>query len=235
MKETLAALYALQQLDTALDAIKRAMSALDPGKNERANYESAKLAHTQAEQKLHSVQADVRDTELEQKSVEEKRAHEEKRLYGGSVRNPKELQALQEEVDMLARQRARLDEKLLGLMEALAEAKNVEKEARHTLKSTAVLLKAKQEEYRQKGEELTQQGRDIFAQRKQAQANTAADILQLYEKTRAAHGGIAVTSIIEGNICDGCRMKIPGSLMVHIREATKIVYCDNCRRILVRV
>ncbi len=233
MKETLAALYSLQQLDTALDTIKRTMATMDPGKRERVAYDVAKQAHTVAEQHLHSVQANIRDTELEQKSVETKRANEEKLLYGGTVRSPKELQSLQQEVEMLARQRATLDEKLLEHMEALAGAKQAEAETRHAHKATAIALKAKQEEYKQNGEVLTQQGRELFAQRKQAQSPIPPDLLQQYEKLRSANGGIAVAFIIDGTICDGCRMKIPGALITQLKETSRLLHCDNCRRILV--
>jgi predicted nucleic acid-binding Zn-ribbon protein len=233
LKENLAALYTLQQLDTALDTIKRQMAALDPGRAERAIYDGAKQEHTTAETHLHQLQATIRDTELEQKSVEAKRIHEEKRLYGGTVRNPKELQALQEEVEMLGRQRGRLDEKLLELMEALEAAKTEEANKKRTLKSAAIALKARQEEYKQQAEVLTEQGKEVFLQRKQAVPPVPPNLLKQYETLRASKGGLAIAGIIEGDACEGCRMKISGSQLAQVHEAAQITFCDNCNRILV--
>ncbi len=233
MKDNLAALYTLQQLDTALDTIKRQMTELDPGRAERAIYETAKQEHTETETHLHQLQATIRDAELEQKSVEAKRIHEETRLYSGTVRNPKELQALQEEVEMLGRQRGRLDEKLLEFMDVLETTKSAETDKKRTLKTAAIALKARQEEYKQQAEVLTTQGKEVFLQRKQAVTPIPANLLNQYETIRTNKGGLAIAGLIEGDACEGCRMKISGSQLVQVREATQIIFCDNCRRILV--
>src|SRR5690348_3402483 len=110
MKEKLAALYTLQQLDSTLDALKKQYAALDAGRAEEAVYREAKAARDEAEAGLHTTTTALRDAELEQKTVEAKRAEYETKLYSGSVRVPKELQAMQEEVEMLGRQRGKLDE-----------------------------------------------------------------------------------------------------------------------------
>src|SRR5947209_20570505 len=101
MKEKLAALYALQQIDSALDALKRRYAALDPGRVEETAHQSAKGAHDEAASALHATTASLHDTELEQKTVEAKRSEYETKLYSGAVRVPKELSAMQEEIEML--------------------------------------------------------------------------------------------------------------------------------------
>src|SRR5580698_229066 len=128
MKEQLATLYALQQQDSLLTALKRQYSLLDTGKAEKAEYDLADAANKEALEGLHTVSADLKDTELEQQQIEAKRKEYDTKLYSGKVTNPKELQAMQDEVEMLVRQRTKLDDKIIVLMDLL-EARKQEQAA----------------------------------------------------------------------------------------------------------
>jgi len=143
MKEQLAALYALQKLDSGMDALLRKFGALDKGATEKAAFDAANAAYKELDHALHAISGMLKDTELEQKAVEEKRAAEEKKLYSGTVRNPKELTAMQEEVEMLARQRSRLDEKIILLMDEVETAKQHQVVAKKALSVARAALKAK--------------------------------------------------------------------------------------------
>src|SRR4051794_30537016 len=105
MKEKLADLYALQQLDSTLAVLQKQYSALDKGLAEQAALEAVRTAYAEVEAALHGVSADLHDSELEQKTVEAKRKDFETRLYSGKVTAAKELQAMQEEIEMLGRNR----------------------------------------------------------------------------------------------------------------------------------
>ncbi len=233
MKEHLTALYALQQLDTAIDLIKKQIAALDPGRAERAVYQAAKQAHAEALARLHSIQASVLDAELERKSIEAKNAEEEKRLYSGSVRAPKELQAMQDEIAMFGRQIARLDERIQTETSEREAATKAEADAKRKLRAATAALKARQEAYKEAGETLGNRGRELTAQRKAAAAGITPAFLESYEKIRALKGGVAVAALIEDGICDGCRMKIPNAQKVQVNEGNQTILCDNCRRILI--
>lgn len=232
MKEKLADLYALQQLDSALDALKRQYAALDPGRAEEAAYQAAKTAHDEAEAKLHATSGSLQDAELEQKTVESKRAEYEKKLYGGTVRVPKELQAMQEEIDMLGRQRSRLDEKILALMDELETDRTREAQTRQTLTTTQAALREKHAAYKQNAETMAAQARLLSAQRKEAAQKVAPDLSKRYEMLRAAKGGLAIVPLVEGNACGGCKMGLPSSLVKRVRDGETIEVCDNCGRLL---
>lgn len=232
MKEKLAALYTLQQLDSALDALKKQYAALDPGRAEETTYRAAKTAHDEAEASLHATTTALRDAELEQKTVEAKRSEYETRLYGGSIRVPKELQAMQEEVEMLGRQRGKLDEKILALMDELEGVRAREAETRQTLTEAEAALRARRADYKQKAEQMQAQARELAAQRKQALAAVAPDLLRRYESLRAAKGGVAIAPLEDNNACGGCKMGLPSQLVHRVRVGTTLEFCDNCGRIL---
>lgn len=232
MKEKLAALYALQQLDSALAALQKQYAALDKGATEQAAFETAQAAHQQAETALHTVSGSLRDAELEQKTVEAKRADFEKKLYGGSIRVPKELQAMQEEIEMLGRQRGRLDEQILMFMDDLETRRKEEAEAKQALKAAKSAFQEKRANYKQAAETLVAEARKRSAERAAAAKQIEPALLKRYESLRAATNGVAISPIIEGNACGGCRMALPSMLVVRVHEGTGMETCQNCGRLL---
>lgn len=235
MKEKLAALYAVQQLDSTLDALKREYAAQDRGQTEQGRYETAKAAHVEAEAALHRAQAEHKDTELEQKTVEDKRKAVETKLYSGKVTAPKELQAMSDEVEMLGRQRERLDEKLLTLLGELEAARVQEAETKQALAAATSAFRAKLNAYKETSEMMQAQARELAAQRNNAAKDVDAALLKRYETLRASKNGLAIVPLVEGNACGGCKMGLPSSIIADVRAGKSVVLCDNCQRMLIDI
>jgi uncharacterized protein len=232
MKAELTALYTLQQLDSALDHLKRDFAALDSGQAEKTASAAAKAAYEEAAATLHADSAALKDAELEQQSATDKKADYEKKLYGGVVTNPKELMAMQAEIEMLDRQRARLDEKILALMTALESHRVREAETKKAYDAAKRALKAKQTQYRTLAEEITQQARALIAARPKQVKPIPPDLLKRYDALRATKGGLAIVPLEDGNACGGCKMGLNTMLVTLVREGDKIEVCQNCKRIL---
>lgn len=232
MKEQLAALYALQKLDSDMDALKRKFAALDKGAAEKAAYDAANAAFKELDHALHGVSGMLKDTELEQKAVEEKRASEETKLYSGSVRNPKELTAMQEEVEMLVRQRDRLDEKIVLLMEEVESAKQHQAVAKKALSVARAALKAKVAQAQTAADEMSAVAQKLTAYRKQAVKPIPEPLMKRYDVLRAANHGVGIAAIVDGNTCDGCRMGLPSQVVTRVRLGKDIETCLNCGRML---
>ena len=232
MKEQLAELYALQKIDSGVDALKRKFAALDKGAGEKTSYDAANAAFKELDHALHGVSGMLKDTELEQKAVEEKRAAEEKKLYSGTVRNPKELTAMQEEVEMLARQRGRLDEKIILLMDEVEMAKQHQLAAKKTLSAARAALKAKLAIAQSAYDEMSAMGQRLMAHRKEAEKKIPAPLLQRYNSLRAANQGVGIAAVVDGNTCDGCRMGLPSQIVTRVRLGKDIETCLNCGRML---
>ena len=233
MKEKLAALYALQQQDSAIDILKKQYALLDSGKEEQSAYQAAQNTGKEAEAALQAARVAVADTEMEQKTVEEKRAGYETKLYSGTVSNPKELQAMQDEVDMLARNRDRLGEKLKSLLTELEECREREAGAKQALATLKASLKAKQTAYKAEAEQIVAQAKVLIAQRAEAAKQVAPPLLQRYEALRKLKGGLAVVPMEDSNACGGCKMGLASSVVRRVQSGDEIETCDNCGRILV--
>lgn len=232
MKEQLAALYALQKLDSGMDALKRKFAALDKGAAEKAAYDAANATFKELDHALHGHSGMLKDTELEQKAVEEKRAAEEKKLYSGTVRNPKELTAMQEEVEMLARQRTRLDEKIVELMGEVEAAKQHQAVAKKALSAARAALKAKVAVAQTAASEMSAIAQKLTAHREEALKKIPDPLLKRYDELKKANQGIGIAPVVDGNTCGGCRMGLPSQIVTRLRLGNDIQTCLNCGRML---
>ena len=225
----------LQDEDGALDRLRRRLDTLP---------EAAQLAEVRARLAELSSDADIatkqRDEinreqgriEGEMGVLDQKLQREEQRLFSGGVSNPKELSSLQAEVEMLKRQRAGSEDRLLEVMVAHDQASQ-------TLDS----LRAERDEAAEAAEGLgatvTQIVSEIEADlrshertRGEVAASLPSDLVALYDKLRVAKGGVGAAAL-ERDTCLGCHTRLPAREVERLRAERGLQRCDNCRRILV--
>ncbi|HEX2294922.1 MAG TPA: C4-type zinc ribbon domain-containing protein, partial [Actinomycetota bacterium] len=164
--------------------------------------------------------------------LDQKIAREEQRMFSGGVSNPKELAALQAEVESLKRKKTTLEDELLEAMlgreQAASTMDGLTKERDETATEAAELTKV-----------VADLTGDIGADmEKHATARTEiagvipADLVKLYDHLRAAKGGVGAAAL-EGGTCLGCHTKLPQRELERMRAEGGLQRCDNCRRILV--
>ena len=190
---------------------------------------SVLVAHA-AQSSVQFLRGDARAAEA--KAVEEKRATEEKKLYSGTVRNPKELTAMQEEVEMLVRQRARLDEKIVLLMGEVESAKQHQAVAKKALSAARAALKAKVAVAQTAAGEMSAIAQKLTAHREEALKKIPEPLLKRYEELKKANQGIGIAPVVDGNTCGGCRMGLPSQIVTRLRLGKDIETCLNCGRML---
>jgi len=178
------------------------------------------------EQKLH---------EDEVASLGDRKMSAEAKLYGGEVSNPRELQALQEEIEALGRRVDHLEDRTLDLMEQiepldarLAEAASGVASARAEAESVEGQLTAAEAEVDAEidGER---------AAREQRIADVAPELRAEYEQMRGQSGGIAIARLT-GAQCGGCHLSLSAMEVARIRKLSPDVpvHCEECGRLLAR-
>jgi predicted nucleic acid-binding Zn-ribbon protein len=166
--------------------------------------------------------------------ADQKIAREEQRLFGGAVSNPKELGALQAEVQMLKRRKAEMEDSLLEVM--------VKKEdAAATLERLRGEHHAATAEAEQLAATVGRLTTEIDAELTEHSTKRTAvadplpdDLLALYEKIRSSKNGVGAAAL-EGGTCQGCHTQLPNKEVERIRAEGGLQRCENCRRILVVV
>jgi predicted nucleic acid-binding Zn-ribbon protein len=233
----LEALLVVQELDLAADQLRHRRATL-PVRGQAAGRQAelqrldATIASTtERRQQLVRSQSRLED-EIEM--VRDKAGQVDRTLYGGVVRNPRELMDLQEELSALGRRQRTLEDQEIEIMEALepveAELASLEDE-RVTAGADVVRLRAELGEAEAVIDaELT----EVAERRLDAVSPLAPDILKEYERLRTAFGGVGVARLI-GSSCSGCHLTLPAVAVDQIRrgEAGPMVNCSQCGRLLV--
>lgn len=157
---------------------------------------------------------------------------EEQRLFSGAVANPKELGALQAEVQMLKNKKEGLEDQLLEVMvqkdQAAGTLASLETERDGAAKEAGELratVSALTGEIESELETHSQKRSEIVAK-------LPEDLLRLYEQLRDAKGGIGAAAL-ENGTCQGCHTRLPAKEVERLRAERGLQRCDNCRRILV--
>jgi len=172
-----------------------------------------------------------RTAEWEINDLGEKTALIEKKLYGGSVKSPKELLSLQQELELFKGQRAAKEEELLSMMLNLEAAEQDLKQKNSELKTMDKEWQKKQKLLSKEQKEIEaalaklQDTRDLFV----GQAD--AESIKIYEETRRIKQGRAVATIEQGK-CQGCRISLSIADLQKARSSQELAKCSNCGRIL---
>lgn len=216
----------LREKLTLLKKVQAALSDSPALRQARDVHGAAAAAHAGSR----SVQ---RDLELELQELDEKIKRETERLYGGTVKNPKELENIRKEVESLQRRRADLDERALEGMEQVERAGDAVAEAQRALAVAEAEWRDQQGDLSEKEQKLK---RYINARRRQREATLThippADLARLRD-IQARKGGKGAAPLRDGTICGLCGVSVSASKLAHIHGGAELVLCGNCGRILV--
>ncbi len=224
-------LYRLQQVDSELDTKHRRLQEVEAGLGETEELVQARTSVQQAETTHRRWQTTLQDLELKMATLENKIKSSEQRLYSGTVRNPKELTSLQEELNYLRRRKGKEEDRLLEAMISVEERAAVLQDAQRHWEAVEAAWTTRQAELSRERDELAArlaELRDLRAAR--VEAVDGAD-LSAYEDLRQRKGGTAVARL-KGNLCTSCHVEVPSSRSQQARQGAKLVFCGSCGRIL---
>jgi len=232
MKEQLSALYELRGLDVAIGRINAELAALDGAQDLKKRLDQARSALEAAEKALTSVETDLTDSELQLKSVDEKRASFEKRLYSGTVSNPKELAAIEKEIEMLKSQQSKLDGHPLELYDEVEKARSEAHAAREMVAELEKQLTAALEKESADRARLEHELHDAISRREQVAPKIADKaLLARYEVVRKKTGNTGIARVVQGK-CEACRISLTPFTARSLREGKEYISCESCGRIL---
>lgn len=156
---------------------------------------------------------------------------EEKRLYDGSVRNPKELGNIQHEVELLKAQRATLEDQLLELMAGIETFESAHAAAEKALLRAEADWETRSSALREEETRLAASLTGAEARREAHRSGLPPRALHLYDDIRRRRGGMAVAHV-QGSMCAGCRVSVPESVRRRAFQPDQLAQCPNCERIL---
>lgn len=230
-------LLELQDRDTAIDRLRHRRDTLP----DRATLDAKRVELAAIASRLDGARArrdEVRREEQryddESTALEEKAAEVERRMYSGEVSSPRELQAMQADVDQLRRHRRTLEDRELEFMEQrdLLDAEVAE------LEQGSASLQAEVDQLAAtliEGERVIDSELSIeIAARDELAAGVDAGLVTDYERCRSRARGVGAARLV-GTTCQGCHLSIPSVEAERIRRSPPgtVAHCDNCGCILV--
>jgi hypothetical protein len=222
-------LHHLQEIDLELSANQRAQAELTSQLGEsrqiaqmETNLEKERLRLEELRRRQHSAEWEAEDLATKLKAVEEK-------LFGGSIRNPKELANLQREAEDIRARRRRAEDRALETMGEVEAATAAVTTMTGDLGRLKAEWQSRQKELSAELGRLRQTHTELAARRQALAAEVPQQPLQVYEQLKARKGR-AVARVEQGT-CRGCQIALPTTDLQQVRGGG-LVRCGSCGRIL---
>jgi predicted nucleic acid-binding Zn-ribbon protein len=227
----------LQALDTRLDQIAHRRSTL-PELAELSVLDAELSAVNddlvRAKTALNDVQREITKADTDVQLVRERSIRNQARMDAGQG-TAKDMQALQHEVESLARRQSALEDIELEVMERAeglaADVSRLEGASAEMTVRADGLKAVRDTSLAELDAEVEQIGRS----RADVVAGVGDDLLALYEKIRASSDGIGA-AMLRKRRCEGCNLELNQGEINRFTaaEEDEVLRCEECRRILIR-
>ncbi|MFT3862007.1 zinc ribbon domain-containing protein [Micropruina sp.] len=231
-------LLELQSIDTAIAQLEHRKRSLP----ELAQIAQRQQLRRRQGEELIAANTAVGDLELEQAKAEadlvpvrDRLERDQRRVNDGTVTDPKQLNALLDEIQHLKRRINDLEDDELEVMERLEAATGV----RDQLAADRVagegelraLFAARDSQFAELDAELARHR----AERDGLTADLPSELVELYDRVRAKSGGTGAAALVQRR-CSGCQLQANAADLTRYRSAApdEVLRCEECNRILVR-
>lgn len=229
-------LFRLQAVDTELFELREEEESL-PLRQELVEKEAGLESLRDELEQLRKELAEARDRQRRQEQKIEDLASritgEEKKLYGGTITNPKELRSIQAEVQSFNRKRDLEETVLLEEMEKVEELEGAIGEREESAGSLEAGLEACRAELERELGRIAQARGEAEGRKAELRPGISEASLQVYDELLAGKSRLAVVKVVEG-ACQGCHMSLPAQEHDRFLRSDGLFRCSNCRRILVK-
>ncbi|WP_444665169.1 zinc ribbon domain-containing protein [Cellulomonas sp. CW35] len=228
----------VQALDTRLDQLahrRRTLPELARIAELDSQVADLHTALVTSQTAVADLRRELAKAEADVQQVRDRAARNQARLDAGQG-TAKDLQALQHELESLARRQGDLEEVELEVMERLEahEAALAEVTAAHSqlVESKAQVVSERDAAYAQ----LDAEAATVQAERAGAASGLDAGLVTLYDRIRAQLGGQGAAAL-RGRRCEGCHLDLnPSDVdVITAKPDDAVVRCEECGRILVRL
>ena len=230
MREQIEILASLQNVDREIrekSGVKVVLLAEIQKKEEEIQTKRADIALFRAEWS----EKDKQRQEKEQLLQEESKKATEKRMRMNRIKNIKELQALQREIDQIKLGNSQLEEEVIKLLEEAESYASALGAKEEELKQLEAAWREKQGEIEAQVAGIERAVAEASALRQAIATRLNRELIERYELIFSRRGGMAVVTVSDG-ICQGCYMNIPPQLWNEIIKSEKLILCPSCHRIL---
>jgi uncharacterized protein len=155
----------------------------------------------------------------------------DKRMRMNRIKNTKELQALQREIELMRQTNGDLEEDLIKIMQEIDAVKAQIQTKQSEMAAMQVAWQKNQDELQVEISGIDAAVSEAATRRQSIASQVTGDLISRYELIFSRRGGTAVVEVT-GGICQGCYMNLPPQLWNEIIRNEKVHLCPSCQRIL---
>ena len=223
--------YKLQVIDSDILSLAKLLSDIKYKISDKKELDSLEEKLSINSSNLNKLQIMKNKVELEVASKQENLNLINKKIYGGSIKNSKELIALDGEKTFLEEKISDNEDKLLKI---LLKIDSFQKLINSLNKKNLEVTNKKQSELPALIDQekiFVNKINKLKSTRIGILPNIRQDILMIYNQLLKSKNGLAVVKVIRGK-CEGCRISIPSADLQRARNSSNIIRCSACNRII---
>ena len=222
----------LQAIDLDLDRRNARLAEIAARLGDRRALDRVTLEVTKLGEATNGAAAQQRAVDDAIAALTERIEQADAKLYGGTIRIPRELEDLQADIAQLNRQR---DDQEMELLEAMEELEPIQARRDEIAARLAVAEKAWSADQASMKDEQSALKLEVAAL-SAARMAQASDVppgeLALYEQVRARHPQGKGVAFVHNAMCASCRVGLPSGVVQSTRTAVVPIRCPSCGLIL---
>jgi predicted nucleic acid-binding Zn-ribbon protein len=224
-------LFELQKVADKLYFSQKRIFDIDQILSNNDEVNTANAILDQANLDLRQKEKHVQEKEGLGKEVQNKIAFSESTLYGGMVKNPKELQDIQKELDSLKKRIKAMEDEHLNAIRDFEETQKSVLSAESDLQEILVQKTLLTEALVAERETLLSQIKVYNQEYVVTSSNLPDDVKKIFETLFRTKKGKAV-AFVDDSTCSVCGITVRDSLIQQIKTSNQITYCSSCGRML---
>lgn len=224
-------LYQLQLIDNEIDKHNKQLNEIQKilnfNQDVKALQQDLDLLETEKKGKNQILKKFSDEASL----IQNKISSSEQSLYDGSVKNPKELQSINLEIDSLRKRIVTLDEEQLDYLFQIEELDEKIAIKKAELSNLEQIKLDQRNNFQLKVEFIQKENNRLDIEKKTIINQIEDDFLEKYNLLRKTKNGIAVSLIID-NACALCGNSLPPMEVQKAKSSVDDVNCSVCKRFL---
>ena len=221
----------LQKIDLQIDHCTNRIKELDQLLKDNGKVREAEKSASDSDSETVKIRLLVKKAEETVDAQRIKIELNEASLYSGKIRNPKELQDLQNDIASLKRYLSVLEDEQLNAMLALEESEAKFKKAFSILAEAQAQFINQTADLAGEKSKLIDNLQRLMGERDAALKPLSAESIAIYKRLRGQKRGIAI-ALAEDGACTACGSELRPEEMQSARSPNNIIYCSSCGRIL---
>ncbi len=224
-------LYQLQCIDSELDLTNKKLIEIQESIQDNKQVDCAKEFVDESAASIKNIQAEYDAIEFDIEAKRIKKSQSEENLYGGKIKNPKELQDLQLEITSLSNILSELDDRLIEKLIQIEKAQDILNKRKIDLNQAVSEYETKKSMLNADLEKMANQAKALHEKQNSLLPQIDQKALDIYQKLRKKKNGTAV-ALLQDSSCAACGSSLTASQCQQARSSASLFFCPNCGRIV---